>query len=1065
ASAGPSIDLEALMMTIVAEKTGYPKEMLGAQMELEADLGLDSIKRVEILSAMRERAPNLPEVKPTELATLRTLGQIVDHMKAAGGAAFQSAPVAPAASSTSLGQTSAPSVDLEALMMTIVAEKTGYPKDMLGAHMELEADLGIDSIKRVEILSAMRERAPNLPEVKPTELATLRTLGQIVNHMKAAGGAAFQSAPAVTAAPVAAAPAAGPSIDLEALMMTIVAEKTGYPKDMLGAHMELEADLGIDSIKRVEILSAMRERAPNLPEVKPTELATLRTLGQIVNHMKAAGAPSAPSAPAPVAAATGPKANVERFALREVPATSVGMALSGILGAQRMAITDDGAGIAAALVTSLAKHGVKATVVTTVPADADAVIFLGGLRTVKTIDEAVAVNREAFRATRAVAARFGETGGTFVTVQDTGGDFGLSGRDGTRAYLGGVSALARTAALEWPKAAVKAIDLERGARDASATAHVIAHELLGGGTTLEVGLHADGRRTSLASVHTASPSTAAATMNSSSVVVASGGGRGVTAAGLIELAKAKKPRIVLLGRTPLGEEPSELRGINDEPGLKRALMQRAQAEGKKATPAELNGQLASLLALREIRATMAALKAAGSDSRYVAVDVANAAALSAALETVRQEWGPITAIVHGAGVLADKKIAEKTDEQFDRVFDTKVSGLRALLAATAKDPLTSLCLFSSIAARTGNPGQCDYAMANEVLNLVACAERARRGSTCTVRSIGWGPWEGGMVTPSLKAHFQQMGVALIPLDTGAQRFVDELIGSGDDVTVVVGGSHGEGALGAKVVPSATVEVRVDSKSHPYLADHAIAGVPVVPMVLAVEWFLRAARACRPDLVLAAVKQVKVLRGIKLDGFGGAGDRFVISARQLSNGSGAEIGVELRGKGDLLHYSATVKMTTGTVAQPELEAAPVLEKWTQAAVYDGHVLFHGPSFQVIDSVKGVSREGIVGTLSGTQKSAWAGESWRSDAAAMDGGLQLALLWSRHVLGGAVLPMAMGEYRSYRDGLTEGPMQGVVHGRKIHDQRTVCDIAFSDASGHVVAEIIGVETVLRPDSARN
>ena len=69
-------------------------------------------------------------------------------------------------------------------MMTIVAEKTGYPKDMLNAQMELEADLGIDSIKRVEILSAMRERAPNLPEVKPTELATLRTLGQIVGHLR-----------------------------------------------------------------------------------------------------------------------------------------------------------------------------------------------------------------------------------------------------------------------------------------------------------------------------------------------------------------------------------------------------------------------------------------------------------------------------------------------------------------------------------------------------------------------------------------------------------------------------------------------------------------------------------------------------------------------------------------------------------------------------------------------------------------------------------------------------------------------------------------------------------------
>ena len=142
----------------------------------------------------------------------------------------------------------------------------------------------------------MRERAPNLPEVKPTELATLRTLGQIVNHMKAAGAAAGPSTPPGLTGSVVAPVVAGPSIDLEALMMTIVAEKTGYPREMLGAHMELEADLGIDSIKRVEILSAMRERAPNLPEVKPTELATLRTLGQIVNHMKAAGAALGPCA-------------------------------------------------------------------------------------------------------------------------------------------------------------------------------------------------------------------------------------------------------------------------------------------------------------------------------------------------------------------------------------------------------------------------------------------------------------------------------------------------------------------------------------------------------------------------------------------------------------------------------------------------------------------------------------------------------------------------------------------------------------------------------------------------
>jgi hypothetical protein len=695
------------------------------------------------------------------------------------------------------------------------------------------------------------------------------------------------------------------------------------------------------------------------------------------------------------------------------------------------------------------------------------VVFLGGLRVVATVDEAVAVNREAFQASRSVAARLTANGGAFVTVQDTGGDFGLSGVDGTRAYLGGLSALARTAALEWPKAAVKAIDLARGARTATELAKALVSELLQGGNTLEVGLHADGRRSTLTSVQTPAPALAADNLGKTSVVVASGGGRGVTAACLIALAQARQPRIALLGRSALTDEPEALRAIADEAGLKRALLQRAQTQGLKPTPAEINAQLAQVLALREVRATLSALQAAGSEARYLAVDVADTAALGATLDSVRQDWGPITALVHGAGVLADKRIEDKTDAQFDRVFDTKVGGLRALLAATATDPLTALCLFSSVAARSGNLGQCDYAMANEVLNLVACAEQARRGAACVVRAIGWGPWDGGMVTPSLKSHFEQMGVALIPLAAGAQRFVDELTCRSDATHIVIGGAQGDGALGASVTPQASVEVRVSQASHPYLADHAIAGVPVLPMVLAVEWFMRAAQACRPDLMATAVRQVKVLRGIKLAQFAGAGagDRFVVRAQQLVSGAGAgvELSVELRGVNEVLHYSATVSMTAHPVSAPALAAPPALQAWTQAEVYDGHVLFHGPGFQVIKAVRGVSRNGIAGTLAGTVQAGWPAEAWCSDVASLDGGLQLALLWSRQVLGGAVLPMALGEYRSYRHGVAAGPVQAVVHGRHIHDARTLCDIAFVDGSGQLVAQLIGVEAVLRPDAS--
>ena len=588
------------------------------------------------------------------------------------------------------------------------------------------------------------------------------------------------------------------------------------------------------------------------------------------------------------------------------------------------------------------------------------------MREVGSIDEAIAVNREAFRAARAVAARFEAEGGLFATVQDTGGDFGLSGRAGLRAWSGGLSALARTAALEWPRASVRAIDCERGARSVAAIARAIVEELCTGGVTPEVGLHADGRRTTLALVEAGVTPEARPRIGAGSVVVASGGGRGVTAAGLVALARACRPRIVLLGRTPLPTEPDELRGA-DELALRRAMATKARAEGRELDPAEISARVARVLAQREVRATLDALAAAGSPARYLAVDVQDADAIRAALDDVRREWGPVTALVHGAGVLADKRIVDKTDEQFDRVFDTKVAGLRALLSATARDPLEAICVFSSIAARTGNLGQCDYAMANEVLNLVAASERARRGAACAVRSIGWGPWAGGMVTPSLEKHFAQRGVPLIPLDVGARMFVDELQGGGGEVTIVVGGAAGGGPLGAEAARAVSLELRVDAASHPYLADHRIAGTAVVPVVMAIEWILRGALAVRPDLACALVRDVKVLRPLKLERFDRGGDLVHVRCRQVAGDSDrAEISVELRGRGDALHYRAAVEMSRRPPAAPPTPSTPPLEAFDAAGLYDGHVLFHGPRFQVILDVEGISGAGIAARSRGPRR---------------------------------------------------------------------------------------------------
>ena len=77
----PEQDVETCLLEVVSHLTGYPVEMLALDMDIEADLGIDSIKRVEILATLEEKMPGLPAIPPDTLGTLKTLGQITAFLK------------------------------------------------------------------------------------------------------------------------------------------------------------------------------------------------------------------------------------------------------------------------------------------------------------------------------------------------------------------------------------------------------------------------------------------------------------------------------------------------------------------------------------------------------------------------------------------------------------------------------------------------------------------------------------------------------------------------------------------------------------------------------------------------------------------------------------------------------------------------------------------------------------------------------------------------------------------------------------------------------------------------
>jgi acyl carrier protein len=197
-------DLANNLLSITSEKTGYPIEMLELDMDMEADLGIDSIKRVEILGGLQELYPNLPKPNLEELAEKRTIGQVVEYLQGQQQVTAEITPeqiIIPQVQtqvieevipeSISVPQSPVPNPqypDLGQTLLNITSEKTGYPVEMLELDMDMEADLGIDSIKRVEILGAMQEAYPDLPKPNIEELGDLRTIGQIVNYLQSLVG-------------------------------------------------------------------------------------------------------------------------------------------------------------------------------------------------------------------------------------------------------------------------------------------------------------------------------------------------------------------------------------------------------------------------------------------------------------------------------------------------------------------------------------------------------------------------------------------------------------------------------------------------------------------------------------------------------------------------------------------------------------------------------------------------------------------------------------------------------------------------------------------------------------
>ena len=860
------------VLALVAEKTGYPVDMLDLDLDLEADLGVDTVKQAEVMATIRE-AYGIPRDDTINLRDFPTLARVIQfvHDRRPDLRATQSAPTpaavpVPAATVQREVPTAPPVVaaisgkdgdPVKQRILALMVEKTGYPQDMLDLDLDLEADLGVDTVKQAEMFAAIREMY-NIPRDENRKLRDYPTLAHVIRFVyekrpDLAGAPALMPSSRISSLLVSItpttsdvlAPTSTPLVTsadsddpIKKKVLQIVAEKTGYPEDMLDLDLDLEADLGVDTVKQAEMFAAVRATY-NIPRDEALKLRDFPTLAHVIKfahdrsaRAKAIAVPSLKPAPEEQrSGATAASSSVQpvRPVLgsfdaancipRRVPMATLRPPLTVCKATgvkldrnSRVILMPDKGGVGQALTERLRALGVEVLCIEGAP---DADTLTGVLRTwtamgavngvfwlpaldnegdLRTLDstswrDAVRVRvKLLYTAMRALYEHEGGAGTFLVTATKLGGHHGYDDSGAVAPLGGAVTGFAKTYKRERAESLVKAVDFEAD-RNSNEVADLLIEEALRDPGAVEIGYTSSQRWTVGLQEQPATDGQPGMVLDKNSVFVITGAAGSIVSAITADLAAASSGTFYLLDLVPKPDpgNPDFQRFVNDKENLKRELFVRIQTRGERATPALVEKELASLERAQAAQSAIDAVRAAGGTPYYFSVDLTDAGSVSRVIDQVRQRSGRIDVLLHGAGIERSHSLPDKDPREFDLVFDVKSDGFFNLLHAIGEMRLGATVVFSSIAGRFGNAGQTDYSSANDLLCKITSSFRTTRPATRGI-AIDWTAWGGiGMATRgSIPKVMELAGIDMLPPEAGIPLIRRELTTGATRGEIVIG---------------------------------------------------------------------------------------------------------------------------------------------------------------------------------------------------------------------------------------------------------------------------------------
>jgi len=824
-------------------------------------------------------------------------------------------------------------------------------------------------------------------------------------------------------------------------VLSLVAEQTGYPLEMLELDLDMEADLGVDTVKQAETFSAVRE-AYDIPMKGELKLRDMPTLDHVVqwvmdNQESSASASASASASDSASVSDSASASAEAEPLIDLtlrapwPVLRPPLALckpSGVTldPGTRTLLMPDRFGVGRSLSKRLIDRGVEVLELSA-SATADeladtisayleqgpvhGVFWLPALDT----EGAAATNLEAWRQAleprlrhlfvtmKALASHGSENEAPFLVAGTRlGGTHGYGDISAPGDPMGGaVTGFVKSYKREQPGALVKAVDLSPS-RKKAALADLLIQEALTDPGVVEVG-YRDGHRWTVGLIPldelpaSARPSPdGGVSLDGDTVYLVTGAAGSIVSAIITDLARNGGGTFHLLDLAPCPDEddPDIARFTSDRDGLAREIFQRLKASGERATPAMVERQLAALERGQAALAAQRAIREAGGRAVYHQLDLRDPEAVAAALDQVRQEHGRVDVLLHAAGLEISHPLPDKEVQEFDLVFGVKSDGWANLMAATENMPLGATVSFSSIAGRFGNAGQTDYAAANDLLCKAATAMSQRRPDTLAL-SLDWTAWAGiGMATRgSIPKVMERAGIEMLDptqgvplirrlLLSGARGelvvagelglLLEEFDGSGGlDPSAVgeeAGGIMASQAVAMGLYDGLTVETTLDPSEQPFLRDHQIDGTPVLPGVMGIEGFAEAARLLLPGWEITSLEDVNFLAPFKF--YRGEPRALRLQAHLMRDGEQVLARCRLVGERYLpgsaeprvtVHFSARVGIAPGPVAEEAASASvPAPEGGVERQdIY--RLYFHGPAYQVLEQAWRNEQGSVAGML--------------------------------------------------------------------------------------------------------